>query len=51
MYKKRTLVFILLSAISVMGSAQAKWEILFNGKDFTGWAKLNGSADYSIRTG
>jgi hypothetical protein len=38
------LSFTLLSAFS-----QPKWESLFNGRDFSGWTKLNGQAEYTIK--
>ncbi len=32
-------------------SAQAQWQNLFNGKDFTGWKMLNGKAKYRVANG
>jgi Domain of Unknown Function (DUF1080) len=51
MFKKIISVQLFLLLICVGAIAQAKWENLFNGKDFTGWKKLNGSAGYSIKDG
>jgi hypothetical protein len=43
-------LIILLTVISFSAFSQ-KWEMLFNGKDFTGWNKLNGTAEYLIKDG
>lgn len=49
---KRILAILLLNGIFSFGAlAQPKWEDLFNGKDFTGWNKLNGKAEYIIKDG
>lgn len=40
---------MLTTSISVF--SQEKWKTLFNGKNLTGWTKLNGSADYTINDG
>lgn len=37
---------LLLLALPML--AQSGWQPLFNGKDFSGWKKLNGQADYRI---
>jgi hypothetical protein len=42
----------LLSSLSVSAQKKEKgWQPLFNGKDFTGWKKLAGTADYKIEKG
>lgn len=49
------LVFIvslaLLSVSALFAQDDAPWQPLFNGSDFSGWEKLNGSADYEIKDG
>ncbi len=49
---KRISAFVILIVIS-LGSfaAGGKWESLFNGKDLTGWERLNGTAEYTIVNG
>jgi Domain of Unknown Function (DUF1080) len=48
----RLLPFVALVLSSYMAHAQkAGWQNLFNGKDFTGWTKLNGTAEYTIKDG
>jgi hypothetical protein len=32
-------------------SAQDEWQFLFNGKDLSGWKKLNGQAEYRVENG
>lgn len=51
MYKKIISLLLLSSLICMAAFAQPKWENLFNGKDFTGWTKLNGKAEYTIEEG
>ena len=51
MYKRIMTLLFLNSMLSITAIAQPKWENLFNGKDFTGWTKLNGTAEYSIKDG
>lgn len=41
--------FVFCSAIS--NAQPANWKTLFNGKDLSGWKKLNGTADYIIQEG
>lgn len=41
--------FVFCSANSI--AQPAKWKSLFNGKDLSGWKKLNGTADYIIQEG
>lgn len=50
---KRSLVLAacMFSCMSLSVLAQAKWEPLFNGKNFKGWTKLNGEAEYKIEDG
>lgn len=42
------LVFFLSSTINLTAQKNAGWQNLFNGKDFTGWKKVAGNADYKI---
>jgi len=51
MYKNIILLLLVVFIFSLPSFAQPKWENLFNGKDFTGWKKLNGSAEYTIKDG
>jgi len=51
MHKKIIMFFIGVLTISSVAFSQAKWKTLFNGKDFTGWRKLNGTAEYTIKDG
>ncbi len=51
MYKKIMALLFLNCIFSLSALAQPKWENLFNGKDFTGWSKLNGKAEYTIKDG
>ncbi|TRX24828.1 DUF1080 domain-containing protein [Flavobacterium franklandianum] len=41
------LLFIVFSPVF----SQEKWEMLFNGKDFKGWSKIAGKADYVVKDG
>ncbi len=46
---KKSFFIIMLSVISLTAfSQQPKWQNLFNGKNFKGWTKINGTADYKI---
>lgn len=47
--KKNNLLFLLLLCASMV-SAQ-NWEPLFNGKNLSGWKKLNGTAEYKVVDG
>ena len=49
--KKRVFTVLLLSIVFSPVFSQEKWEILFNGKDFNGWTKIAGKADYVIKDG
>ena len=51
MSKKFFLLLFLNCIFWCAAFAQPKWENLFNGRDFTGWKKLNGKAEYSIWDG
>jgi hypothetical protein len=51
MYKKIIVMLVFSSILSPFAFSQAKWETLFNGKDFTGWTKLNGTSEYIIKDG
>jgi hypothetical protein len=44
-------ITLLLVTASFSAFSQTKWEILFNGKNFKGWTKLNGTAEYTIKDG
>ncbi len=49
--KKIALICVTLS-VTIMGcSVDGKWQELFNGKNFEGWEKLDGSAEYRIENG
>ena len=45
-----TAATFLFSSYSAFGTDDG-WEMLFNGKDFTGFTQLNGKADYSVIDG
>ncbi len=49
--KKITFTVLLLSIVFSPVFSQEKWEILFNGKDFNGWTKIAGKAEYVIKDG
>lgn len=51
MNRKSGSLLILSFVVCTLAIAQPKWENLFNGKDLTGWKKLNGSAEYSVNDG
>ncbi|HMR84714.1 MAG TPA: DUF1080 domain-containing protein, partial [Niabella sp.] len=44
---KRSILLLLLCLFGLIVAAQ-EWEPLFNGKNFKGWKKLNGTAEYKI---
>lgn len=45
-------VFILLAlSVTNYSSGNSKWELLFNGRDLSGWKQLNGKAKYEVRNG
>lgn len=48
---KHYLLFTLLLSMCCSFAAAQKWTYLFNGKDLTGWSKLNGSATYKAANG
>ncbi|MCX6237643.1 MAG: DUF1080 domain-containing protein [Bacteroidia bacterium] len=46
---KRLVAFVILIGFSLgTFAAGGDWEKLFNGKDLTGWERLNGTAEYTI---
>lgn len=49
MKKNFLLIVLVVTALSL--SAQEQWENLFNGRNFKGWKKINGTAEYVIRDG
>ncbi|QBN20422.1 3-keto-disaccharide hydrolase [Flavobacterium nackdongense] len=49
--KKKVFTLLLLSLVFSPVSSQEKWEMLFNGKDFNGWTKIAGNAEYAIKDG
>lgn len=52
MKKVKVVLFILIAAcLSGCMSKEEPWQDLFNGKDFSGWKKLNGDAEYTIEDG
>jgi Domain of Unknown Function (DUF1080) len=51
MLSKRLNLLFLFAASTIFASAQPKWESLFNGKDLSGWSRLNGEAEYTINNG
>ncbi len=51
MYRKQILIFMVAAVFFFPSFSQAKWETLFNGKDFKGWKKINGTAEYTIKDG
>lgn len=53
MKKKLTLCFsfVLLVLIASSQKNNPQWEMLFNGKDLTGWKQLNGKAKYTVQNG
>ena len=49
---KRISALVILIVVSLgTFAAGGKWEKLFNGKDLTGWERLNGTAEYSVVNG
>ncbi|MCK5281324.1 MAG: DUF1080 domain-containing protein, partial [Cyclobacteriaceae bacterium] len=42
-------IFFMNVSVSIAGDDG--WEMLFNGKDFTGFKQLNGEADYTVEDG
>jgi len=49
---KKVGVLLMVSMITLAGfSQEAKWVDLFNGKNFKGWEKLDGTAEYRIEDG
>lgn len=50
MRKLLTLVVLIVISFGTY-AAKGDWEKLFNGKDLTGWVRLNGTAEYTIVNG
>ena len=48
---KKSLLIITLTVLTVTLTAQEQWENLFNGKNFSGWKKIIGTAEYVVRDG
>ena len=49
---KKIVVSVILVLVSLCSfAAKGTWEKLFNGKDLTGWERLNGTAEYTIVKG
>ncbi len=49
---RKIVILVILVAISFgTYAAKGNWEKLFNGKDLTGWERLNGTAEYTIVNG
>lgn len=51
MHSKLFLFFFLVVYSLPEINAQPQWDTLFNGKNLSGWRKMNGSADYTIKEG
>ncbi|TRX20459.1 3-keto-disaccharide hydrolase [Flavobacterium franklandianum] len=49
--KKKMFTMLLLFIVFSPVFSQEKWEMLFNGKDFKGWSKIAGKADYVVKDG
>jgi len=49
--KRIALLLVTLSVTVLTFSAEGEWQELFNGKNFKGWKKLDGSAEYRIENG
>lgn len=49
--KRIALICLTLSVIIMGCSVEGEWQELFNGKNFNGWEKLDGSAEYRIENG
>lgn len=50
MYRIFLFVFCIANSLIVFAQRN-EWQSLFNGKDFSGWVKLNGTAEYTIKDG
>ena len=47
---KKYTFLILAMIVALSASAQdAKWQSLFNGRNLSGWTKMNGTADYKVK--
>lgn len=49
--KKINLILLVMFAVSFSAFSQEKWELPFNGKNFKGFKKLNGTAEYIVKDG
>ncbi len=49
--RKSILCVILLLSINTIALGKADWQELFNGKDLSGWKKLNGDAGFYVEDG
>ena len=49
--KKIKFTILLLSIVFSPVFSQEKWELLFNGKNFKGWSKIAGNAEYALKDG
>ena len=49
--KKLILCVMILMCVSAGGSAEARWESPFNGKDLTGWRTMDGPAPFYVEDG
>lgn len=45
------LIFTLFHLTAIAQSTEKGWQILFNGKDFTGWRELNGKHKWEVKDG
>ena len=44
----RKIVIAAMAAMLAMPSMAQKWQSLFNGKNLSGWVRLNGNAPYKV---
>ncbi len=47
--KKYSLLVLALFVVLVSSAQEPKWQSLFNGKNLSGWTKMNGNADYKVQ--
>lgn len=47
----RKIVIAAMAAMLAMPSMAQKWQSLFNGKNLSGWVRLNGNAPYKVENG
>jgi len=48
---KKLTTFILIGSLAIAGLNAQEWTELFNGKNFKGWHKLDGTAEYKVENG